>query len=454
MPRWFFSLQFRLMVGFALVLALALGAVSWYIGYQARQEVARIQRDFEEVRKERVHRMVAQFYDARGEWTGLQQVVERAGSLYSRRIVVTDSTGRVVGDTGIGVRPPPIRRGREGVPYPVMSRGRQVAFVIVTASDVPDELPEPPLTRFAEQTNRSLLWAGLATGAGGILLISLMSRRVLSSVRTLNSAADRLGRGDLSQRVPARGRDEISELGRTFNVMADGLENAERQRRNMVADVAHELRTPLSNIQGYVEAVRDGVLPADAATIETIHKQGLNLAHLVEDLRALAEAESPDLRLDRQPYSVNDLVAASVEAFRPRADAGGVSVGLDGDDRLPVAEIDRTRITQVVGNLLDNAIRHTPSGGSVTVSTRTAGPDVSVTVADTGEGIPAEVLPYVFERFYRADPSRARTTGGAGLGLTIAKQLVEAHGGTISVESTQGKGSLFVFTLPMHARTD
>jgi signal transduction histidine kinase len=235
--------------------------------------------------------------------------------------------------------------------------------------------------------------------------------------------------------------------------MADGLENSERQRRNMVADVAHELRTPLSNIQGYVEAVRDGVLPADAATIETIHKQGLNLAHLVEDLRALAEAESPDLRLDRQPHSVNDLVAASVEAFQPRADAGGVSVGLDVDDRSPVAEIDRTRITQVVGNLLDNAIRHTPSGGSVTVSTRTVGAAIRVAVADTGEGILTEVLPYVFERFYRADPSRARTTGGAGLGLTIAKQLVEAHGGTISVESTQGKGSLFVFTLPLHAGT-
>ena len=449
MPRWFFSLQFRLMVGFALVLALALGAVSLYIGYQARQEVARIQRDFEEVRKERVHRMVAQFYDARGEWTGLQQVVERAGSLCSRRIVVTDSTGRVVGDTRIGLGPRPHRRGREGVPYPVMSRGRQVAFVVVTASDVPEELPEPPLARFAEQTNHSLLWAGLAAGAGGILPISLMSRRVLSSVGTLNSAAQSLGRGDLSQRVPARGRDEIGELGRTFNAMADGLENSERQRRNMVADVAHELRTPLSNIQGYIEAVRDGVLPPDATTIDTIHKQALNLAHLVEDLRVLVEAESPDFRLDRRPHSVNELVMASVEAFRPRAEAEGVTLVADVDREVPNVELDRTRIEQVVGNLLDNAIRHTVREGKVTVSTRTDASSLTVTVADSGEGISPEALPDIFERLYRVDPSRARTTGGAGLGLTIAKQLVEAHGGEIRAESDPGKGSRFSFRLPL-----
>jgi len=449
MPRWFFSLQFRLMVGFALVLALALGAVSWYIGYQARQEVARIQRDFEEVRKERVHRMVAQFYDSRGEWAGLQQVVERAGSLYSRHIIVTDNAGRVVGDTRIRLGPASNGRGRVQVPYPVMSRGRQVAFVVVTASDVPEELPEPPLTRFAEQVNRSLLWAGLATGVGGILLILLMSRRVLSSVRTLNSAAHSLGQGDLSQRVLASGRDEISDLGRTFNAMADGLENSERQRRNMVVDVAHELRTPLSNIQGYIEAVRDGVLPPDATTINTIHKQGLNLAHLVEDLRVLAETESPDFRLDRRSHSVNELVLASVEAFRPRAEAEGVRLDVDVQPETPNIELDRTRIEQVLGNLLDNAIHYTPGDGRVTVSTRTESSTLRITVVDNGEGISPEVLPYLFERFYRADPSRSRQSGGAGLGLTIAKQLVEAHGGEIGAESEPGRGSKFSFTLPL-----
>jgi len=231
--------------------------------------------------------------------------------------------------------------------------------------------------------------------------------------------------------------------------MADGLENSERQRRNMVADVAHELRTPLSNIQGYIEAVRDGVLPPDATTIDTIHKQALNLAHLVEDLRVLVEAESPDFRLDRRPHSVNELVMASVEAFRPRAEAEGVTLVADVDREVPNVELDRTRIEQVVGNLLDNAIRHTVREGKVTVSTRTDASSLTVTVADSGEGISPEALPDIFERLYRVDPSRARTTGGAGLGLTIAKQLVEAHGGEIRAESDPGKGSRFSFRLPL-----
>ena len=447
MPRWFFSLQFRLMVSFALVLALALGAVGSYIGYQAREEVARIQRDFEHVRRERVHRMVAQFYDAQGEWTGLQKVVERAGRLYSRHIVVTDTAGKVVGDTRIHLAAPGGRVG-DRVPFPIVNRGRRVGFVVVMHSDLPEEVPEPPLSRFVEQTNRSLLWAGLAAGAGGILLVSLTSRRILSSVRTLNSAAQRLGRGDLSQRVPARGRDEIGELGRTFNAMADGLESSERQRRSMVADVAHELRTPLSNIQGYVEAVRDGVLPPDAATIDTIHRQGQDLAHLVEDLRVLAETESPDFRLDRQPHSVNEVVVASVEAFRPRAEVKGVVLEVEPDLADPWADLDRTRVGQVVGNLMDNAIRHTDAGGGVTVSVRADGPAVEVTVADDGRGIPREDLPYLFERFYRVDQSRDRRTGGAGLGLTIAKHLVEAHGGEIRAESEPGMGSRLSFRLP------
>jgi signal transduction histidine kinase len=231
--------------------------------------------------------------------------------------------------------------------------------------------------------------------------------------------------------------------------MADGLESSERQRRNMVADVAHELRTPLSNIQGYVEAVRDGVLPADAATIDTIHRQGLNLAHLVEDLRVLAEAESPDFRLDRRPYSINELVMGSVEAFRPRAKAESVTLDVDVDPESPSVELDRTRIEQVVGNLLDNAIRHTPAGGRVTVSTQADASAVGIAVADNGEGVSPEALPYLFERFYRVDPSRARQTGGAGLGLTIARQLVEAHGGEINAESDPGRGSRFSFRLPL-----
>tara|TARA_B100000315_G_scaffold215101_1_gene214150 strand:+ start:252 stop:1043 length:792 start_codon:yes stop_codon:yes gene_type:complete len=252
--------------------------------------------------------------------------------------------------------------------------------------------------------------------------------------------------------VSTTGQNEISQLARTFNSMAEDLERAEGQRRSLMADVAHELRTPLSNIQGYIEAVRDGLLQPDASTMDTIHQQVLHLARLVEDLRLLALAEAGALTLTWRPESLEDVLRRAVEPFRPRAEAKGVALSLEIPPRLPLLEMDRTRIAQVVANLLENAIVHTPEGGRVTVSAEMAGPEsramAKVIVADTGEGLPPEDLPLVFERFYRVDCSRTRSTGGAGLGLTIAKQLVEAHGGNISAESVLGQGSRVVFELP------
>ena len=455
MSRWFFSLQFRLIAGFALVLALALGSVSLFIGYAAQREVKRIQREFERVRAARVEGLVTQYYSTRGSWAGLQPVIERAGSLYGRHVVVADEDGQIVGDSLRRIGRPWTAATGDSRFAPVRGRGRNVGSFLVAPSDAPQAVQEPPLSQFAQAINRSLVWAGVAAGAGGILLVSLVSGNALAPVRSLNAAARRLGRGDLSQRVTARGRDEVGQLARTFNVMAEGLENAERQRKNLVADVAHELRTPLSNIQGYIEAMRDGVLEPDQATLDTIHQQILYLARLVEDLRLIAQAEAGDLHLDREPDSLEEVLRRSIDGFRARAEAEGIAISLHIPAALPLVDLDRTRIDQVVANLLENAVRHTPSGGAVTVTAGVERSSVAtVAVADTGEGIPAEELPYVFERLYRVDPSRARATGGAGLGLTIAKRLVEAHGGSICVESAAGQGSRFIFELPLVRRDD
>ena len=469
MARWFFSLQFRLLAGFALALALALGSVSAYIGFAAQREVDKIQSEFDEARVNRVNQTLHQFYSVNGGWTGIQTMIERAGFLSDREIVVVDESGEVVADS----------RGRETTAlsleekksrfHPLVVDGQQIGFVFVgheerrprigasfpgrrrfVPPEVTERFQEPQLTRFAVAINRSLVVAGLGAAAGGMLLVSLVSRRTLSSVRALNSAARALGRGDLSWRVKAEGRDEIGELGRTFNSMADGLEGAERQRRNMVADVAHELRTPLSNIQGYVEALKDGLLSPDDSTLDTIHQQTSYLTRLVEDLRLLAETETHGFELDWQSDSLADVLRRSVEAFRPKAEVKEVVVNEEIANDLPLVEFDRTRISQVVGNLLENAIRHTPSGGEIKVSAELEGASkVSVTIADNGEGIPPEYLRHVFDRFYRTDPSRARSTGGTGLGLTIARQLVQAHGGTIRAESTKGEGSRLIFDLPL-----
>ena len=450
MSRWFFSLQFRLIVGFALVLALALGSVSVYLRVATQREVERFQQEVEEARAARLERIVSDFYSPRRGWDGLQAVLERAGSLYSWQIVVTDRQGSVVGDSHRRFGMPFRQASRRGLAFRVLSSGREVGSVVMAPRSVPDVAPEPAMSTLVSALDRSLLWSGIAAGAGGILLVSLVSRRALASVRVLNSTAKRLGHGDLSQRVPALSRDEVGELGRTFNSMAEGLERAEQQRRSLVADIAHELRTPLSNIQGYVEAVRDGVLQPDDATINTIYQQVQYLAHLVEDLRLLAQAEAKDFRLSKQPDSLIDVLRRSVEAFRPRAEAKGVSVTLDAPREFPLVLMDRTRVAQVVGNLLENAISHAPEAGQVTVSAEvSAGNAASIAVADDGAGIPPDDLPHVFDRFYRVDTSRTRATGGAGLGLTIAKQLVEAHGGSIRAESSLGAGSRFIFELPL-----
>jgi signal transduction histidine kinase len=232
--------------------------------------------------------------------------------------------------------------------------------------------------------------------------------------------------------------------------MAENLEKAEAQRRSLVADVAHELRTPLSNVQGYLEAVKDGVLPPDEQTVDTIYQQVRHVVQLVNDLRLLALADAGVLRLDRQPAAIEDLLGRTAEAFGPAAEAKGISLKIQAPGNLPPVFADRTRVSQVLSNLLDNAIFHSPAGGVVTISAQEIEDAVRVSVADAGPGISPDDQELLFDRFYRTDPSRARSTGGTGLGLTIAKQLVEAHRGTIGVESKLGQGSRFFFELPVH----
>ena len=321
---------------------------------------------------------------------------------------------------------------------------------MVASDTAPEIIREPPASRLASSINRYLLGAGLVAGALGILLVGFVSRRLLASHTGPGLASRRLGGGDLSQRVSTSGPREIRDLAHSFNAMAGSLEKAEAQRRHLVADVAHELRTPLSNIQGYLEALKDGLIEPDADTLDTIHQQVVHLARLVEDLRLLALAEGGALDLNLEPNSLDEVISPSVEAFRARAEAKGVNLSLQVSPGLPLVILDRTRIAQVVGNLLENAFHHTPEGGVVKVSAAATGAGrARVTVEDSGEGIAPEEIALVFERFYRVDPSRSRATGGVGLGLTIAKQLVEAHGGTIHAESTHSQGSRFIFELPL-----
>ena len=465
----FSGLQFRLTLGFTLALALALALVGSSISVVANRQAERFENDQNSAQAARVAELVSGYYTERQGWaapnTGLQQTLERAGLVSGARIVLYDAKGVVVADshpflTGVTADKEAREHGRETEKFPVLYHGQQVgAFVLSEAGPEhgaetgeeshPPEGANPVASRISEVVNRSLLWAGIGAALLGTLLVWLLSRRTLAPLQSLGAAARRLGRGDLSQRAEATGPSEIRQLAQSFNVMAAGLEEAERHRRNLTADIAHELRTPLSNIQGYLEAIKDGLIQPTPETIDTIHRQALHLSRLVEDLRLLAQVEAGALQLQLTPARLEELLQSAVEAVRPRAEAKGVALSLEVEAPLPTVELDVTRIAQVLGNLLENAITHTPEGGRVSVSAQSRTGQAAISVSDTGPGIAPEDLPRLFDRFYRGDPSRSRSTGGAGLGLTIARRLIEAHGGTIEADSALGQGSRFTVCLPI-----
>ena len=466
-PGFFSSLQFRLALGFMLALAVSLVLVGLATGVVAGKQTQRFEIDRDSARAARVHRFVADFYASRKNWERdkavLQELLGQAGPFSGVRIQVFDSSRVLVADSHLNVPPPSFGRSTRGwrdrrfeaQEFPVMENGEQVGSFTVSSAGIPG--PEfqgavpvnPAPSTISTEVNRSLLWAGIGAAVLGTMLVWLLSRRTLAPLQGLGATARRLGDGDLTQRAATDGPSEIRELAHNFNIMAEGLEEAGRHRRNLTADVAHELRTPLSNIQGYLEAIRDGLVEPNAKTIDTIHGQAVHLSRLVEDLRLLAQAEAGALQLNAVPVDLSDLLHSGVEAVRLRAESKHISIGLEVGDPLPDIEIDPTRVSQVIGILLENAISHTPEGGAVAVSCSETDGAIQIAVSDTGAGISQEELPLVFERFYRTDPSRDRATGGAGLGLTIARRLVEAHGGALEASSEPGAGSTFTVQLPI-----
>lgn len=291
----------------------------------------------------------------------------------------------------------------------------------------------------------------------GVVILGLLAiagsgrtfRRVAFSLDELSEAADRVEHGDYTTRVtvPLTGPRPMRDLARSFNEMVTRLEADETQRRRLLADVSHELRTPLTVVQGNIEAMLDGVHEADEAHLAAILEETRVLGRLVDDLRTVALSESGSLPLHREPTDLAIVATDAVGGFRSAAQAAGVALDTEIADDIPLLEVDPVRIREVISNLVANALRHTPSGGSIAVDARVdeAGRAVVVTVRDTGTGIDPELLPHVFDRFAKAPGSR-----GSGLGLAIARGLVEAHGGSIDVESTPGRGSTFRFRIPLN----
>lgn len=290
---------------------------------------------------------------------------------------------------------------------------------------------------------------GLGVGALVVVVLWLTFimrslRRAATPVSDFMQAVERVADGDFAVRVPESGPSEVRALARAFNGMAVRLQDNERHRRGLLADVTHELRTPLTVIQGNLEGLLDGVYPADPAHLAPIIEETRVLSRLIDDLRTLSLAESGTLTLHREPTDLAVLAGETAAAFRPQAEAAGVTLALDVSDDLPLLDVDPVRLSEVLHNLVANALRYTPARGRVTLSGRLAEDGrVVLAVTDTGAGIAPEALPHVFDRFYKSEESR-----GSGLGLAIAKSLVAAHGGELTVQSTPGQGTVMTVKLP------
>ncbi|WP_406421018.1 ATP-binding protein [Streptomyces sp. NBC_00873] len=301
---------------------------------------------------------------------------------------------------------------------------------------------ESPPTLAAAPTVVVAVGVSLAVILGGLLL----SRAVLRPIRALTLAARGLGEGDLERRVPVSGRDEIAELGRAFNRMADSVQAGEERQRRLTGDIAHELRTPLANLRGYLEALQDGFVEPTPELLDSLHEEAMLQQRIVDDLQDLALAEAGALTYHHAVVDLRDCLETCRAAHRAQAETAGVVLELEAPQQVfVVADTDRLR--QVVGNLVGNALRATAPGGTVRLVLVRHGDSAVLQVRDTGKGIPAEHLPHLFDRFWRADAAQGRATGGSGLGLSIARQIVTDHRGTIDVESTVGVGTIFTVVL-------
>ncbi len=453
----------RLMLAFALVILVAVGVVALLAGLTVRQEFHRYLRYSGVWPSQALVDQLVVFYQERGSWEGVERILASEALLPNPRInsrrawgqgpvqfVLADADGRVVFDGSRNPRGRPLTPEEKAAARSIAIEGRTVGWLVVVPPGRP-ALLEPLEVMFIGRLSRWLLLGALLAGALGLILGAVLSRGLSAPLRRLAEAAQAVARRDFSFKVREEGSEEIAEVARAFNRMTAALAEAERLRQNMVADVAHELRTPLSVLQGSLQAILDDVYPLDKAEIARLYEETRLLSRLVDDLRDLALADAGQLRLNLRPVALAPIVGATVESLGAVAEAQGVSLSAELSDNLPLVRGDPERLAQVLRNLLVNALQHTPAGGSVTVRTEETTEGVQVSVADTGRGIAPEDLPHVFERFWRGDPSRARSSPwseGTGLGLSIAQSLVVAQGGRIWVESELGKGSVFRFVLP------
>ena len=398
------------------------------------------------------------YYAAHGSWQGIELVISTNpgdevnlvfGKIQEMPITLASADGRILitdDPDRIGNAMTDLERSFSST---IEVDGKTVGFFNFPIYSITAGAFSPPRFTQFRTSLRRFLGLEVLILAGGLVLGAVILRQLSTPLTKLTDATRAIADGDLSVRVPEDYPGEFRTLAVSFNSMAQALEHADGLRRNMTADVAHELRTPLSVIRGKLEGVLDGVYPATEAHLTPILEEAAVLTQLVEDLRLIALAEAGQLPIEKRILSIIDLIRDAQVNFTPQANDGGIEIIVDVPYDLPEVIADWRRVSQILGNLMTNAVRHTLPGGKITLSAISHRDTLQITVKDTGTGIKVEELSYVFDRFWRSEKSRNRQAGGSGLGLAIVKQLVELQGGKVWVDSTWGEGTAITFTLPV-----
>ncbi len=471
------SLRHRVLAAVLVVAAfaaIASAVLTWTYVTNTRSAAERVRAAEDHVVQQVAYRYLLPVGSASADWTGLSQAVNAAAAAVGARVVVLDRAGGAVladsDPTGTSVT----KADTDAILNPAYSMVAIVAeggivrgegtfgcgedcFDDVDVSSPPVDLvvidrdPEAKVASGATGSGFDAL--GTAAAVVGIVLASgllaaFVANRVTRPVAALRASVTKLGRGDLGERFADGGAaGEIADLGAVFNEMASNLQNSEAARTAMIADVAHELRNPIGTIIGNIEAAQDRVLPLDGEFLDRLHHEAAHLADLMDDLRQLALADAGELGIDPEAVDLAQLIADTVRAYEHLAEQQGITLTTTLSRPL-AATVDPTRLRQVIGNLIKNALTHTPADGTVEVAASALDGAARIEVSDTGIGLSAEDQARVFDRFWRADPSRTSASGGTGVGLAICQTLVEAHRGSITVTSEPGRGSHFIITLP------
>jgi two-component system OmpR family sensor kinase/two-component system sensor histidine kinase BaeS len=454
----------RLTLSFALVAVIGIGLASLLANLAIDNEFRSfVSRSAAPSQSSDLAAKLVEYYTARQSWDDVGSILSptrppkdaapQTGDVPPDRfapplaLIVADASGQIVFDSSRRRAGETLSQTERDAATSLQEQDQTIGYLVFTPGPVIELHPTEQF--FISQVQRNLVLAALIATAIGAVLGLLFSRTLTRPLNRLVVAARAIAAKDLTHRAEPGGTVEVANVAHAFNDMADSLQKAEQLRRNLVADVAHELRTPLSVMQGTLTAQLDGVFPLDLGETAKLYDETRLLSRLVDDLRELAQVEAGQLPLNIGAIELKRVIATTVDAFDGAASEKHISLNDETADQLPLVKADGERVAQVLRVLINNALRHTPANGKITIGSAAFADSVEISVHDSGDGIAPHELPYVFDRFWRGDKSRARESGGSGLGLAIAKQLIEAQDGSIGVESQAGAGSRFWFRLPI-----